>query len=373
MSADSSLTYSLMSSLSLYSHNVPNKNNNNNELLNRQYNTPKKRSIWSEGLERNIDTIVLGKYDNSKPHQKLVAEMKILGKTLGFNVAESDVKESGWIEDIGIRRADGKVYVLPKMGNCSDIKTGQDVEFNSAVSLNFAKKFNQRKIIKGKSYLEGGNVLNTILKNGEAGAVIGTASIDYSLRAMHLKDTPQNRSIVKAQIAKDLGLKFKNVSFIQQYDFHIDMFYRPLKNGEIAVPDYLEAIKVLKNTKISGMDKHSKLLLMKQLKKAHDRNAESIRNAERELTKSGYKLVKIPCFSLPTNMCDNTGINYANGVCGKDKNGKLYIITNKSNYKELDAQIIKYYKKAGVNNVYFVSTQQYLKSNGGLDCRTQEF
>ena len=27
-------------------------------------------------------------------------------------------------------------------------------------------------------------------------------------------------------------------------------------------------------------------------------------------------------------MCDNTGINYANGVCGKDKNGKLYIITN---------------------------------------------
>ena len=130
MSADSSLTYSLMSSLSLYSHNVPKNNNNNNELLNRQYNTSKKRSIWSEGLERNIDTIVLGKYDNSKPHQKLVAEMKRLGKTLGFNVAESDVKESGWIEDIGIRRADGKVYVLPKMGNCSDIKTGQDVEFN---------------------------------------------------------------------------------------------------------------------------------------------------------------------------------------------------------------------------------------------------
>ena len=168
MSADSSLTYSLMSSLSLYSHNVPKNNNNNNELLHRQYNTSKKRSIWSEGLERNIDTIVLGKYDNSKPHQKLVAEMKRLGKTLGFNVAESDVKESGWIEDIGIRRADGKVYVLPRMGNCSDIKTGQDVEFNSAVSLNFAKKFNQRKIIKGKSYLEGGNVLNTILKNGEA-------------------------------------------------------------------------------------------------------------------------------------------------------------------------------------------------------------
>ena len=373
MSADSSLTSSLMASLSLSSYNVSNGNKNNSELLQRQYNTPKKHSIWSEGLERNIDTIVLGKYDNSKPHQRLVAEMKMLGQKLGFHVAESDVKESGWIEDIGIRRADGKVYVLPKIGNCSDIKTGQDVEFNSAVSLKYAKKYNQTKLIKGKSYLEGGNVLNTILKNGEAGAVIGAGSIDYSLRAMHLKDTPQNRNIVKAQIANDLGLKLKNVSFIPQYDFHIDMFYRPLKNGEIAVPDYLEAIKVLKNTKISNMDEHSKLLLMKQLKKAYDRNTSSIINAEKELTKSGYKLVKIPCFSLPTNMCDNTGINYANGVCGKDKNGKLYIITNKSDYKELDAQIIKYYKRAGVNDVYFVSTQQYLKSNGGLDCRTQEF
>lgn len=365
---------SVMACSSLYSYNsVNNGEKNNRDLLRLQYNTPRKNSIWSEGLERKINTIVLGKYDNSKPHQTLVAEMKNLGKKLGFNVAESDVKESGWIEDIGIRRADGKVYVLPKMDNCDDISVGQDAKFNSLVSINFAKKFNQTKIIKGKSYLEGGNVLNTVLKNGEAGAVIGAGSIEYSLRAMHLKDTPQNRAIVKKQIARDLGLKLKNVSFIPQYDFHIDMFYRPLKNGEIAVPDYMEAIKILKNTKISGMDERSKVLMMKQLKKAYDRNAASIINAEKELAQKGYKLVKIPCFSLPTKMCDNTGINYANGVCGKDKNGKLYIITNKSDYKELDAQIVKYYKKAGVNDVYFVSTQQYLKSNGGLDCRTQEF
>lgn len=345
----------------------------NRELLRRQYNAPKKASIWSEGLERSINTIVLGKCDNSKPHQNLVLEMQVLGKKLGFNVAETDIPGVGWVEDIGIKRADGKVYVLPKMGDCSDIKVGQDVDFNSPASNYFATRFNKAKIVKGKTYLEGGNVLNTILKNGKAGAIIGAGSIEYSLRAMHLSDTPNNRSLVKRQIAKDLGLELKNVSFIPQFDFHIDMFYRPLKNGQVAVPDYQEAINVLKRTKIAGMDARNKNLLINQLAKAYKRNANSLINAEKELMKSGYKLVKIPCFSLPTNMCDNTGINYANGVCGKDKNGRLYIITNKSNYKELDAQIVKYYKKAGVNDVYFVSTQEYLKRNGGLDCRTQEF
>ncbi len=347
--------------------------NKNKELLRRQYNTPRKNSIWSEGLERHIDTIVLGKCDNSKTHQRLVREMQSLGQILGFNVAESDIIGAGWIEDLGIRRADGKVYVLPEMNDCSDINIGQDVDFNSTASNYYASKFNKAKIIKGKTYLEGGNVLNTILENGKAGAIIGAGSIEYSLRAMHLSDTPHNRSLVKRQIAKDLGLELKNVSFIPQFDFHIDMFYRPLKNGQVAVPDYQEAINVLKRTKIAGMDARSKNLLISQLAKAYKRNANSLINAEKELMKSGYKLVKIPCFSLPTNMCDNTGINYANGVCGKSKNGKSYIITNKSNYKELDAQIVKYYKKAGVDNVYFVSSQEYLKRNGGLDCRTQEF
>ena len=63
---------------------------------------------------------------------------------------------------------------------------------------------------------------------------------------MKLEDTPENIEIVKKQIAEDLGLKPENITYINQLDFHIDMFYRPLQDGVVAVPDYKEAIKILK-------------------------------------------------------------------------------------------------------------------------------
>lgn len=55
---------------------------------------------------------------------------------------------------------------------------------------------------------------------------------------MNLKDTPANRDTAKRHIAEDLGLSLDQIIFIPQFDFHIDMFYRPLHNGEIGVPDY---------------------------------------------------------------------------------------------------------------------------------------
>ncbi|MCR5411968.1 MAG: hypothetical protein K6E76_03040 [Patescibacteria group bacterium] len=55
---------------------------------------------------------------------------------------------------------------------------------------------------------------------------------------MNLQDTSSNQEQAKKQIAKDLGLSLDQIIFIPQFDFHIDMFYRPLHNGEIGVPDY---------------------------------------------------------------------------------------------------------------------------------------
>ncbi|MBQ7074806.1 hypothetical protein IJM86_07365 [bacterium] len=50
---------------------------------------------------------------------------------------------------------------------------------------------------------------------------------------MQLPDTEENRKKVKNQIATELGLDEQNIVFIPQFDFHIDMFYRPLNDGEI--------------------------------------------------------------------------------------------------------------------------------------------
>ena len=331
--------------------------------------------IWSEGAERNIRIIVLPKSENTQADILLHNEMQALGNKLGFTVAHTNTLPAAfnWLEDYGIRRADGKLYILPPLNKCRDIPYNQNTEVNSKISSRIASYANPTTIVKGKSYLEGGDVLNTLNKNGEAAAVIGSATINYSLRSMGLTDTPQNREIVKKQVAEDLGLKLNNVTYIPQFDFHIDMFYRPLKNGEIAIPDYLEAIKILKNTKIANLDIKNKQALINNLTKAYKTYSLCIKKAEEKLTKDGYKLKRIPCFSLPTDMGIKSGINYANGICGKDKNGKYYIITNKSKYKELEEQVVKYFKAAGLDDVYFVSTQEMLDIDGGLDCITQEF
>ena len=67
------------------------------------------------------------------------------------------------------------------------------------------------------------------------------------------------------------------------------------------------------------------------------------------------------------------GPNYMNGICGRDKNGKTFYITNKSKYSDLDEQMKELLKKTfNVDNVYFVSTEKGLNFGGGIDCLTQE-
>lgn len=333
-----------------------------------------KKYAWSEGCNRIISTIVVNK-DVAKD-DKLIQELQKIGEKVGFNLAFSDVEKGTWIEDYSIRRADGKIYVLPKVGFLKGrFVTQQETQRNSGLSADFSSLCNNKNIVYGKSYLEGGNVLNTRLKSGESGAIIGRESIDYSLKAMNLEKTPQNIEVVTKQIGKDLGIKTKNIVFISQFDFHIDMYYRPLGDGVVAVPDYEEAINILKNTKISGLSDKDKKQLIDELTTFSNISSDLRKGINKDLEKAGYTVKPIPCFYLSEkypNMKNLPDINYQNGVCGRSKSGNKYIILNRSSYPELNKKISQYYKKAGIEDVYFVSTQKYLGLKGGIDCITQE-
>ncbi len=336
----------------------------------------KKNYNWSEGCNRKISTIVINEELAADPN--LCLALHNIGKKAGFEVKISEYsnEQAVWLEDYSIRRADGKIYILPPMSKPEvDTVNAQNVDRNSRLSDVYAEQLNDKNVVRGKSYLEGGNVLNTRLKNGESGAIIGKKSIEYSLQAMKLEDTPENIEIVKKQIAEDLGLKPENITYISQIDFHIDMFYRPLQDGVVAVPDYKEAIKILKNTNIKGMNKEQKDKLLKKLEKMDKIVTPLINKSNENLKNSGYTLRKIPCFSMPTDFKSlfdkNPNINYHNALCGTSKDGRQYIILNQS-YDELNNIITEYYKKAGINDVYFVPTQEYLARNGGIDCLTQE-
>ncbi|MBQ8459246.1 hypothetical protein IJ541_03985 [bacterium] len=355
-----------------------------------------KKEAWSEGVDRRITTIkVADFYDDSLQLSnedranlsQLHGELWQIGQEMGFSV--ETVHSSGrWVEDYSIRRADGKVYLQSKdkYDFVSNKKADDITSRRSSISITkqgsaaqngktveYAKTVAEEDKVYGKSYLEGGNVLNTCKADGTPSAVIGSESIDYTLAAMGLENTPEDVETAKKTIAQDLGLKPEDVTYIPQYDFHIDMSYRPLHNGEIAVPDYDKGIELLRNTNIKNMDDKTKQDMIAKLEALKEKTDPITKEAEENLTKDGYKVVKMPCFSIPDDDKDAPKINFMNGVAGTGKKGKTFYITNKSRYPELNEAITPYFKKAGIKNVFFVSTENQLKKEGGIDCLTQEY
>ena len=195
------------------------------------------------------------------------------------------------------------------------------------------------------------------------------------MMSMGLDDSEESREIAKKQIAKELELDEKNVTYIPQFDFHIDMYYRPLNNGQIGVPDFEAGIKVIENLKLkTNEQKQIYQDLLQQLKKMESETKIIRENAENELKNQGYELLKIPCFSTNKEKNENP-INFMNGVCGTSaKTGDKFYITNTSGDKTLDNYMEKYLKKeVGFDKVYFAPTKEYLKNLGGIDCITKEF
>ena len=181
---------------------------------------------------------------------------------------------------------------------------------------------------------------------------------------MGLDSTENNIELAKKQIAQDLGLKPENITYIPQFNFHIDMIYRPLHNGEIAIPDIEQGIEILKQNNIEDYDEnHIEFLenIARETKSARDEDEENLKQA-------GYNIVKIPYF--------NTGAdsNYKNGVTGTSpKTGKSFYITNKSDSEQLDEIVKEYFQKAGIDHVYFISSKDITSlDDGAIDCMTQE-
>ncbi|MBR1776163.1 hypothetical protein IJ750_03710 [bacterium] len=351
---------------------------------------------WSEGLDRNIDYIILSNHSGIDNRlDRITEKLEAIGKEVGFEVKRVDSEI--WLEDYSIRRADGKIYVpvynkneewvnehinaLKIILNRFDISLAGQGNAMDNKSKEYAQNIRESNKYVGFSYLEGGNVLNTKLPDGTPAAIIGEESIGYTLALLGLDDTEENIQFAKKHIAHDLGLEEKNITYIPQADFHIDMYYRPLQNGVIAIPDYEAGVKILQNIELDGLSDKERRCLILDLQIMDMKSMIIMEDAEEALKKAGYNLVKIPCF-WPANTeivtdedaerDDKPRINYMNGICGTSKDGQTYYITNESNYPELNEIIEKHFEEAGIDKVFFVPTANYLSRNGGIDCLTQE-
>lgn len=295
-----------------------------------------------------------------------------------------------WVEDYGILRPDCTRYIPPEsfLGeyvsmarkNISGISQWQvRNEKSGSDFLNFLEKEN---VFVGKSYLEWWNVLYTSV-NWCPWAIVWDESVEYSLKSMDLEDTPENRNIVKRQMASDLWIDYEQLTLIPQIDFHIDMIYRPLQDGSIAVPDYVSWYEMFsKFVPDIFANKQNYLNWLDQMKK----EAEWVlQNAEEQLKKWWYEVKKVPSFTIPKekyaslwlNMVQNYRfcdpiINYMNWVWWTSKDGTMYYMTNTSTFPELDDAMKNVFIDLGIDSVCFLDTQKYLNDNWAFDCLTQE-
>ena len=207
---------------------------------------------------------------------------------------------------------------------------------------------------------------------------VGKGSTNHNSRKFNAKNTDPERTHLNTDFCNENIKKVYKELFEEARIRHNER--QPRKDRQI--PDYHEHIR-------SGKQEKPFHEIIIQIGNREDTGADTEigRQAEEALKKDGYEVVKLPSFinGVPDDTSwsndvltpneealAGVNINYTNGVGGTGKNGKTFFITNDSGYPELNQAVEKYFEQAGVDKVYFAPTTEYLKQNGGVDCRTQE-
>lgn len=309
-------------------------------------------------------------------------------------------------------------------------------ENQSAEMLGKALK---KDVIYTRTYNEGGNMLPGTLPNGDSYAVIGRDGLlistfkleeDYKKNPKSVPEfdkIPQkvsemekrgaftkeliNETITKLKASdelpkgqnpeqkakeflakmeitekeifpKDIGIDSKNIIFVAQPDFHVDMHMRPLAPGTVMINDFDENIKLLqaaksKATKGSWEEKEiNKMIDNSQKMKTVMQPVMS--QIEKQLASNGIKVVKAP----GVMESDSKKVNFMNAVPGTSTGtNKQYYMTNYTSIKPLRDAFEEYMKKNNdIDKVYWIGnsngsettlsgSETSLKSLGGMDCR----
>lgn len=302
-------------------------------------------------------------------------------------------------------------------------------------SKQLAKELN-KDIKTTRTYNEGGNFLSGTLPNGESYAVIGRdgllTSVFHLERENKLKkdSVPEfknvnvkvqemekkgyftkeliNETVIKLQAAneipqgqnsvkrakeflakmeitekeifpKDMGTK--NITFIPQPEFHIDMFMRPLRPGTMLVNDFDTTIDFLKRALSKTTNnswEQNEIKAMLEVSEINKKIMSPIMDeVNKKLTESGIKVIKAP--GLMSGQTKE--FNFLNSTAGTSLgSNKLYYMTNYTTIKPLRDEFENFIKSQGIDTVYWIGnsggsketlsgSEKSLSKLGGMDCR----
>lgn len=207
----------------------------------------------------------------------------------------------------------------------------------------------------------------------------------------------------------------KQIDYLPQMDYHLDLFIRPLDKKRILVADDNLMIKMLESS-VSKLDKAIKNTGLNFVKKFYLKyiryslqdkisyfkndvflnRCPHVDSVVSELEKNGYSVQRVPgrLYSLAAENDLVHDVNYMNAIVTKDKNGDLVYMTNKSKFDDVYKLNNKYIKDLDISlerafvkclapfvkeeNIHFISgkhntLQEFLsKYYGGLHCLVTE-
>lgn len=311
-------------------------------------------------------------------------ELEKIGKKHGFGILFEgyDVLEKLPSDKFNSR------MVLPWMQDYIHILKDKIITVGGFNRPQVAEKFLNKPVenVVCEKFVKGGNVY-IVKKDGTEKIIVGE---DDCIKAMGL-------------------FKHFDICQIPQADYHIDLFIRPLKDGNILVADDKMTLNILKSArdklaKESDISAEVALLkldcLIKNMAKVvQDRLPKSTDEVIKKLEKEGYTTIRVPgrIIKTSTNSSLKNILNYVNAIVHENPEGDLVYITNYSNVIDnlgLNQKIVdrvglnfeKHFKTAVKSyikpqNIYFIKGGKEQDANidyflrcqdGGIHCMTCE-
>lgn len=225
-----------------------------------------------------------------------------------------------------------------------------------------------------KTFVTGGNSFIGKLPNGEKWMLIGEDEI--------------HRNKTKKDIAKEYGIKEKNIHIIPQQNYHLDMFIRPIGYPYVLVdsPKLVEKkLKTMNWIKFPYDYTQLRNGFLEYERKRNHRGYTSSDDTIKALKKAGFKPIEVAAVL-------GSGINFMNAIVNQHQNGTISYITNStacecSFFSELEKDFEKELREKvpNIDSVHFVAgkdfnsiyERNYMMANlehkgGGIHCMSLE-
>ena len=357
-------------------------------------------SVISEGIDRHLKTVlvsdILDSPTNNEESAEVYPTLQRIGRQEGFTVKVVEASPSVWIRDDFLTLSNG-ILLAPSQnphvpealkdltaysdppGHVYVTGQGRVGRHHEVAAYESYARENGLVIRQSRVYLEGGNVLVVPKADGTKGVLIGMSSLLVSTFLLSLEGAfppgvsfPYKLQATKLIIAKELGVNPRQVVYLDQLEFHLDMFLTPGENGQVFIedPDYSNAtINAL--IRSPGLSRLQRDALKEKLYAAPSLSTlrAELKPTINELRDAGYQVIGIPGEYNPNPVEDT---DFMNGLVATGRNGERYDIVGQSPTTPLNGAFRMVMARYGITVFFVPDAQGLIYERGSIHCVTNE-